>query len=458
MSFYKLNKDYIESFRNNVIKRYNSEDKRSETGLLRSIFKEVNELFRKVGGQLSSKRELPRSGEYPSSEKYNNLVQDICFDIDKLYNAQAIIDGDIRDLINFNSSQRDRTFENFASIQQSVYSAYIKSKKDLIGGLEVPAGNPFTSADGVGEGCRGIFIDEDRGTLTLACDTTPNRIADTKFVGIYFAGTKPTIVYPSNESMGVGSHWKKAGTDVHFIDQSNPSEVSTYKSMMIDDPDNNIGVGFSEFEAVETINSDTILNNIKEIIGGYEVLDPELVVIDKVNSLQGKYIKDPVAESNMIKIPRYKLVIPFTTQVLTNEIIIEFTANDIGFFPLIIWSESKVFSNSNGSDTAYELSLPQNLIAQDGRYVCKTAEYVYPTRLELILEYNADQTMWSPMPFMMSHYAYTASRSYEMPTSVGAPVSLNVKKKFEIYVDSEANTTKEKTRAINVLLNPNRTV
>lgn len=494
-NFYRLNKDYINSFQNKVYSRFYSSDKRSETGLLRSILREINDLFRKIGGQISTKRSLPASGEFPSSSDYNNLVQDIAFDIDKLYNAQKLLESDLINIMNFNSAQRDKSFENLSSVQQTVYSAYIRSKKDILGGVEFPAGNPFTASDGMDRESSNVFIDEDRQCLTLGYRSLSKRIADTKNTSIYFAGTLPLPpIYPSSDTMGVGSHWMRYASDVHFIDQTNASEVENYKTMMVDDPMVNTSVGFCEFEAVETIGRPSINNQpiqvkdylrniktgeltailrksmvkdeldivqtVKKYIGERYQMDPHLIYVDCANSFQGKYVKNPELvihpATNTVSKPKYRLVIPFNSKVLTNQIVIEFTANDLGHLPRINWSESKVFSDHGGTDTQYSLIPPTEGGTKDGRYVCNISSFTYPSRIELVLEYDSDINAWYHIDFYMAHYVYSDYKPLSFLTTSNGNLNVTIEKVYNIFVDAEANLDSERARALNVLSHPNR--
>lgn len=451
MNFYRLNKDYIEAFRKNVFSRYNSDDKRTETGLLRAILVEVNSLFRKIGGQISSKRKIPASGQFPDSEDFNELIQDIAFDIDKLYNAQKLVEADIQNLLNFNYYQRGKTFENFMTAQRLVYSAYVRSKKDIIGGVEVPDGNPFE----FGEGTTNIFFDEDRGGITLAADTTKLRNIDSRVVAIYSAEDENQKRYPEGNTLGVGSHWKRSPTDVHFIDQTDSAEVLDYKSMLIDDPNSNIGVGFCEFELVETI-SNNIVGKIKEALGDSLSMAKESIYIDEVNSFQGKYMMKSSERIEPTESPKYKLVVPFSTNELTDQVVIEFTSNDeIQRFPSVVWGESKVFSNVGGTDVGYNL-VPGPETSEDGRYVCKFTTFVYPTRLELVLFYSGNQMAWAHIPFLMSHFVYFQSHTYSLESSSTTRVAVRAGKQFDVFVDTEANEDNEELRAKNVLVNPTR--
>lgn len=461
MSFYRLNKDYIASFQKNVLNRYNSDNKRIETSLLRAILKEVTDLFRKVGGQLSSKRNIPKAADYPNSKIYNALIKDIGFDIDKIYNAQTLVESDINNLLNFNETQRKKTFDNYSSAQQAVYSAYIRSKKDLIGGVEVPAGSPFaSSSDSLGKGSDKVYVDITRTCLTLDFKSEDKRIADTKYTSVYFIGTPTTeLLYPSNNgTLGIGHHWKLANPDSHLLDQKDETDVLDYKTMMIDDPDSNTGVGFCEFEAIETLGTD-ITNNIKDQIGlTLSNLDPDLVYVDVANSFQGAFVNN--SEKSVCNIPKikYKLTIPFSTEVLSNSFTVVFMTGSNADYPKINWTESKIFSNIGGADMPSNF-LPPSDLSEVGQEinVCNFVNFIYPTRAELILEYASNPSSWKHVSFIMSQYVWVGQTTYQMTTSTDTNIGVNVKRQYDIFVDTEANSKSEQTRAWNVLVHTNKT-
>lgn len=475
--------------------RYRSQDKRTETSIFKALLEEINDLFRKIGSETSSKRDIPAGTDYPDSKVYNKLISNIGFDIDKLFNAQKIIESDINNLINFNSNQRIRTYENLTTAQQEVYSAYTKSKRDTIGGVEIPEGTPFSSSDNMSSESIDVYIDESRSVLTLAFESSEERSLDIKNTTIYFAGKLPERpIYPLGNTLGIGSHWKKATNDPHFINTDDPSSVDNYKTMMIDDPNSNISVGFSEFEAVRTaaynyievtdpsktrlivgyssplivsIASQTRSENssvyiLKHYIGQKYGKDPELIYIDLPNSLQGQFVASAPIKNEPYKpnsgTPKYKLVVPFTSQLLTNELVVDLAANVNGFIPKINWTESKVFSKVAGNDIAYSLIPPNEGkdTFSDGKFVVHISSFVIPTRMELIIEYDNDELMWIPFDFYMSHYVYSDQKTYQMPFNGDEKINITIKKSYDIFVDAEANSTKEGNRAIGVLRSPNR--
>jgi len=133
--FYKLNKKYINSFLDDIFDIYNSNDKKTHISFLQSILKGVNILFSNIGARVTSKADIPLPDDYPESKKFNKLVKNVSFDIEKLYKAQSLIEDDVNNLMKFNSNQRRRTAVNLSEVQYDVYNAYIKSKKDIKGGV-----------------------------------------------------------------------------------------------------------------------------------------------------------------------------------------------------------------------------------------------------------------------------------------------------------------------------------
>lgn len=490
--FYKINGKYIESFSRNVLSRFKGYDIRTDASFLKAILRELNTLFKSIGGKVSSKDDIPKAGEYPDSNKFNKLILNIGDDIQKLYTSQKLIEDDVNNLMNFNSSQRSKTFENFTSVQQLVYATYIKNKKGISGEVIVPAGNPFISSDNLGTDSNGVFIDQTRNVLTLDCVTNTQKPADLSNINVFFAGKIPLEpLYPSNKALGIGQHWKIPGQPpTHFIDSKSVSEVSNYKQLLIDDPGNNLGVGWCEYEAVSTtltwrpnfnfkrsyrlvpneygqfsfsqMISVSSINSaeqaLKSYIGIRSQQDPELIYLDVNNSLQGKYINQSMFMNISFseELPQYKLVIPFKSNCpITNEIVLDFEPDANGYYPKIAWSKSKVFSNQSGADLSYGLIIPsdQNRIPENGIYSCQfQGGFIKPSRLELFLEYGSDDLHWYPIGFYMSHYMYNASQTYFLESGDNEKISLILGKNYDVYVDTEADEEAEKARALNVLL------
>lgn len=490
--FYKINRKYIEAFSNNVLSRFREEDIRSDVVFMRAVLTEVNHLFQRMGGRVSSKRDIPKAHEYPDATRYNRLLTGIATDIDKIYTAQKLIEDDVNNLINFNSTQRIRTFENLTTTQQEVYSTYIKNKGDIRGEIVVPAEDPFGSADNISPESEGIYIDESRGILTLDHTTKITKPVQLDGVRMFFAGAKPPEpVYPNGDQMGLGSHWKTPSSiSAHHIDDQDQAASVNYKNMLVDDPNNNYGVGFCEFEGVQTTLAPQILTPsirqsyrlsdttegqfyiramssigdsrevtaIKQAIGEESNKDPELIYVDIANSLQGKWVKwnwVPIFRFSG-QTPQYKLVIPFTNDApFTNQLTITVQPNALGNYPKLNWDMTRVYTNANGSDVAHNIIAPADplRIPNNGEYVCNIRSgFIKPSRMEMIFEYGGDDIQWSQIGFAMGHWVYSTAKNYFLPHGANEKITLILGKTYDVYVDAEPNQEKEKQRALNVLL------
>lgn len=482
--FYQINKEYIKAFRQRISDRFAAFDIRSNTNFMKSLFREINELFQKMGGRTVSKTDIPQPDDFPDSDTYNRLINDISFDIDKLFTAQKLVEDDVNNLMNFNSSQRVKTFENLTNIQQGVYSLYVKNRQDLSGERKIEVN--FLDSSVASEDSSDIFIDEDRGTLTLSFTSNITKPVDVSNVTAFFSGKRPiTPVYPNVDNpehlatfMAVGSHWKRDDNDAHFVDTKSSTAQDEYRERMIDDPDNNFGVGWCEFEAVETSLDGTRFYKfdsgskykktpwtstqnrrdeltMKSYIGDFLKKDPELLYLDYTNSFQGKYCKINQKDDNEERgIEQYKITIPFVNAPITNEVTVDFASNeergseDGGVVPRINWELSRGWVN----EQSYPLVRP-NVVSDtdtnDGQYVCMFAVPIAPTRLELILEYPGNQ--WQLIPFFMSHYVYSTNKNYRL-TTAGSTVNLTLGKTYNVFVDAEFDEENEVNRAIGVLL------
>jgi hypothetical protein len=484
--FHKINQKYVETFFNRVKIVYKNYNIHTDSLFLKSILRGLNDLFKLIGGKISSKDDIPKEKDYPDSQKFNKLINNINIDMQKIFTSQKLIENDVNNLINFNSYQRLKTFENLTSTQQEVYSLYIKNKKYIGRELTIPSSNPFLSSDNMSFESEGVSIDEHRGVLSLDASRSLSKPIDINNVRIFFTTSIPdATTYPNNKTLGIGSHWKiPKRSDVHFI-STNPSDIESYRRMMIDSNDNT-GIGWCEFEGVKTevdvfnrqirITTSYRLNDLaagtigaiyskdiyipdeyalKNYIGKIFNRDAESILLDIPNSLQGRYVSSNISVSNGTT-PQYKLVIPFTPDApITNEIIIDIEPDDLGYYPKIIWSESKVFTNKNGTDTYYYLSEPSysNDITHNGEYKCVIkGGFVKPSRIELILEYGSDFLHWVPIGFTMSHYSYSSQQNYYLTDTNQEDILLILNKTYDIFVDSEADEANEKIRAINVLL------
>lgn len=473
--FYKLNDKYIKSFLNNVNNRFMASNKRTDVILLRSIFREINELFRKIGGRISDKSNIPQKNEYPDSRKFNELVTDISHDLDKLYTAQRLIEDDVQNVLNYNSIQRTEIFEDLLSSQQKILSLFIKNKKHLKGQETIT--ESFQDKLSIGEGSSNVRVIN--GVLTLNAETNIVKPIDTNGVRMFFSGKKHIInLYPNANILALGSHWKiEKMPDVHFLDPKNSSEIKEYRYLMIDDPDNNQGVGSCRFQSVKTIlkgniydiahegsrigisslekllpnlrtyGKDIDLEAIKEVISKTTGISKNFLNIDLSNSLQIQYSdhKDIQIRDDQ----KYKLVIPFVSPPITNEINIKFEPSPKNIYPTIDWNESKVYSNTEGAESIYNL-IPGKETTKNGEYSCRIVNHVVPSRLELIVFYGDD--VWNNFGYYMAHYQYNKSKTYALPSNDGNTVNLDLHKVYDVFVDAEPNNEDERKRAKNVLL------
>jgi hypothetical protein len=464
-NFYKLNKKYIDSFINNVSQRFMSNDKRTDVSFLRSILEEVTSLFRKFGGQISNKNQIPKETDYPDSTKYNDLVTSIGFDIDKLYNSQKIIEEDINNLIKFNSYQREKSMTFIENLQQSVYTSYIKNKANVGKGLEKV--ESFTSIEGMDPISNGVKIDTDRGILTLSSDTAQYKTVDLPGVQLYFNQDfyKPSYVdpnnpYPNNKVLSVGSHWKKSKDDVHFVNTTDPTILTKYRSMMIDDPTNPVGVGICEFETVVSAGSIgeaatssfiPVLSKVKRYLSDSISKSESLIYIDGINSLQARYLNSISKGTNAktfdgfyYPLPtKFKLVIPFTNDILTNEILIDFAALSRGTIS-VNWSTSFAYSTD---EKRYSFISGKDV--GNNAFVCFISSFIKLGRIELT--FSIDEQAWEYIPFMMAWYVYSHSHSHEIGGTSSTLVQFDFKKTFDVFVESEPDKTSEANRAVNVI-------
>jgi len=458
--FYKINQKYIDNFFRNVKLSFKNNNIHTDSLFLKYILKNINMLFKFLGGRITNKNDIPKADDYPDSKKFNKLISDISLDVSKLFTSQKLVESDVNNLLNFNSSQRLKTYENLTSTQQQVYSLYIKNKKYSGRKLTIPSSNPFTSSDNISQESNGIYIDQNRGVLTLDSQSSFTKPINVNEVKIFFSNSIPTdSIYPNNILLGVGSHWEIVGrSKSHFI-SNNLTDLEAYKQMMIDTPNSNTGIGWCEFEAVRTDNvtkknSPPIDYIIKNEIGKIFNKDAELIYFDIPNSLQGKYISN--TNSDDLISPQYKLVIVFNQNAgITNELDLDFEPNDLGFYPKIVWDKSKIFSNQNGTDIAYSLVSPSDShnITNNGEYTCLIQNgFIKPSRAEIVLEYGSDSLHWVPIGFKMSHYSYSNQQNYYLKDDLQSDILLILNKTYDIFVDSEADEENEKSRAINVLM------
>lgn len=441
-NFFKINGKYINIFRSNVYSRFVSSDKKTDTSFLKSLFDEIYSLFLKIGGRVSNKNNIQKDGDYPDSNKYNRLITDISIDMDKLYTSHKIIEDDINNLIKFNSYQREQIENKILNIQQSLFDLQIINK---ISSSLNEYTDTFEHGSLIGSDSKNVFVDESRKILTLDSSTTADHSIDIDNVEIFFID-KPlnNNIYPDNIALSVGSFWKKESNDPHFVDNRNLNVIKSYKSMLIDDPNNSNGIGICEFEAVDTYDSTggfSMYESIKTYIR--KNYNKPKIYIDMLNSLHSKYIRkvyDPYFDNEQ----KFKVVIPFNSQLKTNEVVIEFTNTYDGYAPpIIIWDESKLYSGN----TSHNLIPCKS--SSNGKYSCMINTFVIPDRLELVIKYKSSNIMWNTFDYYMSQYTYKSSYLYSSIELNG--IRLIINDECNIFVDSEYDEIKEKTRAVNIL-------
>jgi len=480
---YKLNRPFFISFERNIYNRFKTFNTRSFTNFFKCILQEINELFLKIGRRVSSKKDIMSENEYPDSSKHNKLITNIGYDLDKLFSGQQLIEDDVTNLVNYNQNQVERITNLFMRVQNSVYSSYIKAKKDIGGKVEIPGDNPFLHNSVASKESTNILIDESRKVLTLGVQQSSIlKPIDTDNTVVYVVSNNNIVRYPKNNVLWPGSHWKCSGNDPHFQDTANPGIASSYKTMMIDDPLNPVGVGFCEFESVAT-GSKVLSIRYMDIVNSYipekngrsnpshlpTNIDPDkllcgyigrlfnkdasFIFLDKENSIQGQYLGDI---TNLININKFKLSIPFKGTInRTNEIQISFSSNNntYGRYPKIFWKESKVFSGTNN----YDLLSPNDSVPIDGVYKCVFASYIVPSRIELVLGYDGClDDYWPYIKFMMSHYIYNNQKTYTLPQPMNLSnrdLTVTLRTAYNIFVDAEPDTLGEEQRAINVIRN-----
>ena len=476
--FYKLYKKNLNDFQKRVYLRFQAFDKRSIAKFMKSILDEVNDLFLKIGGRISNKNDIPKNGTYPDSKKFNRLITDIDYDLGKVYDAQKLIEDDINNLMNFNQMQREKSFVNFAVVQQAVYAVYVKSKRDIIGGYEIPGGSPFISSSMMSKESDNVMIDENRNVLTLSSTTEIQKPIDVSKVNIQLIpdiSLEDKRLYPNNKVMYPSSHWKRSSNDPHFQNLDDSTTREEYFKMMVDDPTNPLGIGLVEFESVATptnsikrltIGEDTtgvffgltikkqqidlaipVEEIIREELSRQFHSNSRLIYLDSVNSLQSVFANSTLEFLPSIK--RFKLIITFINSSATNQLTIDFSANGAGVYPIVEWENSKVYSNAIAFGFVQVDSVNDGT---DGLNIGKMTSTIVPTRAEIILKYTGDtEQFWPNIKFYMSHYVYTHHYAYTLPQTGSTDFKIHVTKEYNIFVDSEANEDKEERRALDVL-------
>lgn len=450
---FRLNSKYIGEFRRRVNDSFILYEKRSLSNFLKSLFKEITRLFNSIGGQISNKNNVPQINEYPDSDKVNNLIHDICFDIDKLYKTQNIIEEDLNALLNFNDYHRDQIFNDYLLIEHNVNKEYISN---INGGID---GNIFTEYFDnnaiTGNGSENVLIDENRGVLTLSSETEKvENIIDTDSVEIIFhENTIPNTYpkFPLSNTLSVGSHWKKyLGTDPHFIDETNDQQRSKYKTRMIDDINASDNIGYCEFESVfSNYTSGTgIIDTVKTYVGKKIGKDSNNIYLNR-DSIQSKYC---YFSSNLPDLfnqkQTLKLTIPLLpgAEVFTNQFDIDFSYMSNGNnAPAILFKKSRAISTDG---TEYHLVDSRH--NGNGIYTCIISSYINLKSIELILDIGTGINSWEYIDWVMGHWQYTNRLTYTSATARDA-VHISIEKVYDIFVDRIGNEEEELSIATNII-------
>lgn len=452
--FLKINKKVFSEFRYSVSTSFDSFYRKTDSVLLKSVLKEVNNLISKISGRQSNKSDIPKPDDYPDSSRVNKLLTDIVTDLDKIYEAQTIVDDNVRQVMLFNSSQREKSLNNLYSVQGKVYNAYVKSNKILNGSTVIPAKNPFTSTDAITGQSSDVVIDPIRSTLTLSKRKSEQlKDIDINNVRVINSSSVPDEVnlYPSTSELAIGSHWMKEKKDRNFIDKDDPVESDSYRQRMIDSETNNMSIGSCEFESVFTSSKNKNIPEILKIELGKELgKDSNLIYLDEVNSSQSRYTTKTISVPD-IKWNKFKLIIPFLETAPINELVITFSPDSNGNVPNINWEDSRIYAKNDNSEhivTFIKPNTSDNFGKSDGEYRMITRKTIIPKRAEIVIEMDANA--WIPLSFYMSYLSYQETQTYDLTTfssvngqSVIGKVKLVFNKKFDIFVDSRPPLSKE---------------
>lgn len=451
----KINAKYIAEFKNNVRKGIDALVRTTDSMVLKVILTQVNYLFRIMSGRLSSKRQIPTGRDYPDSTSYNEMLDNISIDIDKVYTAQSLIESDVQNVANFNSLEREKAIKNLTRTQRKVYTEYIKSKKNISGTTII---REDFKTDKIPSESSDVQINLIKENLTLKVENVneTRSFIDKTIVDCYYVDQPESKynIYPNNVALAAGSFWKlERGYDTHFTLKDYNTR---YKNMMVDgnSADN---LGSTQFESVFTYNEDSGMRQaVEEELGNYFQLHPSFIMVDFANSMYGsKYSSTEDIETSKIKEsinPKVKLVIPFkNNSPLASSFIADFEPNDGGVLPSINVDESFAYDVRNNK-VKFQSIIESKIDNYDrtGRYQINFQEPIIPTRIELILSYAT-----SPWPiieeYMMTEYIFEKRKTFELQTSLGSSITTTLVKIAYVFVDTESVKSKELIRANNVM-------
>lgn len=444
----KINRRYIQDFRNTVRDGLLNLNVNSHSNYLRVILDEINRLFKIISGRLASRRDIPKQEDFPDSRSHNDLISNISIDLEKIYTAQEFINSDIQNVANFNSLERTKSVKNLSRVQQKVYSVYIKSKAAASSGTEIIEN---FEDDFLPEGSRNVEIDAKTLRLETKSRRQDRNNIDTQLVNVFFIDrpNRSLAIYPNNRALSLGSFWSRGPSDYHFILKD---DKGRYMNMMKDGAQED-QLGTTQFEAVFTSNvslrdGEDIRQAIESYLSSIFKINSTFIMMDKTNSLHGSYISD---KEDIEINPKFKLVIPFTNPNLTNSILLNFGTNDSDDIPAIDINESFIFDESNRRrrfvvSTSEELEQAASL----GEYKLIFEDPFVPSRMELVLYYQG--TPWPSLSeYVMASYKFDARRTLGIRTDSGSQLSVAFIKLAYIFVDAESDRISESNRANKVM-------
>jgi hypothetical protein len=459
----EINKKYITEFKNRLSSGFKALIRSSDSMYMRTILKEINRLFRIISGRLSSRHDIPNATDFPDTIRFNRLLEDVDTDIDKVYTAQALIESDVQNLVNFNSLEREKQINNLTRVQKQVYSVYVKSKKGVIGTTIIREDFKDEHLSKESSGVEVNMTKEALQLSTLSLNINRN-IVDTAFVECVFIETpnEKYNLYPNNRILSLGSFWKKASNDPHFMGKDN---INYYRSLMIDDP-NTANVSSTQFEAVYTFDENKVVGpftqasaireKVETELSNYFQLHPSFIMVDKANSLNGKYTSTNNIENDpdqAVTQPNIRLSIPFKNNApVSTSMVIDFEPNDANIIPTIDLTNSFARDNKGNNNKFIAIDAKkQATYSGTGRVQIDFKEAIVPTRVDLSLSYT--NSAWALLKeYMMSGYVFEKRKTFELNTNDGSSITATLTKIAWVFVDSESNLHKEEEKA-NIVMN-----
>ena len=449
----KINQKYIEQFNQNVRLGLSSILRVSDSSYLQVILKEVNKLFRIISGRMTSKRQIPKPEDFPDVKKFNKFLNNIGIDIEKIYSAQNYVEQDLQNVLNFNSLEREKAIHTLSDVQANVYSAYIKSGSAINGTTIIK--ESFKN-DTLPEGSNEVMINLDKEALMLhVSNEQVNKASiDKELINVYFSDQpdEKYKLFPNNVSLRLGSHWqKKFPSESHFWLKEN---LSTYREGFIDGPEAE-NAGSCQFEAVATFDytedgSDSVRKKVEDKLSQAFNVHSSLIMVDKVNSMQSKYIS---SEEDIDINPTIKLTIPFKDAPLSSSLMIDLQPNDSEELPSIDFGNSFVYDVQGRRGNFVEMTDEKlEEYSKTGRFLLVFEDGIMiPSRVEITLKYT--QNAWTEINYYMVLYNYSAYKSIQLEAFDDAGnINAIFTKVAHIFVDSESDLSNENSRATNVML------